>query len=350
MASPGIKISELAQFKEEEIKNGEFKLSAQNFFLGNPTNNYRVKINTLISKIVNRDFAKSENHLSSSWDYTSNGCDVLANDPVDTIDVANGKTLSALQDIFDLFKFWNHIWPWFTNKYEPNISVKECRTRWLNREKSGAGTQDIGWIGHIHLYRVPLDMNLEVNQISEDGGYWFPEKKIFMNYGVEFSETANPETGETYTDLLMEGQPKVVLTRYEIKPTSRIGASFRCGYDAQGQDEKYAKKHKFRFESTITITYGDGKEEHEVEYFGGPKVHTPDCSPHRDNSWWGEGMPSLPDVKGMCWKNNKNTVIGDGHGSTIFADRQYQGLHGITMEVLHYCVEVYVQEVTMEEQ
>lgn len=347
MAAPGIKVSELTQFAEST----EDKLNQQKFLVAYNGKNYQTPLTTLSSKFIIRDFAASEtNHLSGSWNWhnTTGGVGVCANDPVFPIDVANGNTLSDLQNIFDRFpNIWRIRIP-FINKYEPKIDSVYRGTTWLIRDKH-AEPVDRGEFYNVSVkdsaWRYFPDEG--VNKISLEGGYVFLKsenknkirRNIYMSVGDEY-------TDEILRDLGWDDTKRTPITvrRFQILPTSKLGVTFHCAYKSIGTDENYAKNHDFDYAGTVTVKYAGTRETGDIRYFGGPKIHTEDNSPHRDNHHWGEGDPHWPDIRGGEWKKHKTDHL------EILGSTGTPGWHGVFMEVYDYEVEVLIHDVTISDE
>ena len=353
MAAPGIKISELTKYgydaSEEAYLSG---LSSQKLFSAYNGQNYQTSLNMLSSKFIARDFSAFETaHLSGDWNYMS--ARTQANDPKFPIDVANGNTLSALQSIFDrLSSIWNIRVP-FVNKYEPNIRVVEINTRWIPRdngslknagEQHGVSVRDAAW---------PTFPQVGINTIGDDGGYVFLKSEnpglaenVYMNLSDELDgEVPGDPQGRTWLEMLgwdEDERTPVTLIRFQINPTSQLGATFHCAYEAKRADGD--NKGRTDHVAQVYLTYAGLNKNGQIHYFYGRSVHTPDHSPHQDNSHWGEGRPSWPDITGGPWRGNK-----DKHLSVVNVSGSY-GPHGIFIDVYDYRVNVNVQRITIADE
>ena len=349
MASPGIKISELTQYADGEIGTiSGFNSSAQKLLLAYQANNYQVPLSTLSSTFIERDFSKSENHLSSTWNFQA--CEIQANNPIFPIDVANGNTLSALQAIFDLFpQIWPFIRPPFINICEPRVTVVRKGTQWIQRDNGGR--EYIGKFGGIHYYSVPqsiLTSDVGVNQISANGGYWFPEKNVYMQNGEALTDDS--PTGQTYLELLGwtdDREEPMKLIRYRIDPTSRVGAAFNATYIVHGGEDSQRGRGGYivwNDKMPIRVKYAGVTAEETIAYMGGKRYSQNDGSKYLNNEWWGEGMANNPEIKGAQWSTWKTTPL------LIESAGDNESLHGAEFNLMHYSVEVIVEEVTITQE
>ena len=352
MAAPGIKISELAELSASlaELSNDN---SRQKLFLAYDGRNYETPLSALSAKFITRDFAAYETaNLSGDWNFRSSK--LSASNPQFPLDVANANTLSDLQNIFDRFpSIWRNVRTPFVNKYEPNIYLIGGETTlWIYREDRNAPKKErIDAPGGKPV--IVRDTTIGgfpqkgVNLIGPNGGYVFLKsvnpgmrEDVYMNVGDDMLEPG-PD-GQTILDKLgwTDDLTELILTRYEIKPSSIVGVFFHCYYHALDSDESYAAKRDFNYRANITATYAGKTMTGAIRYFGGPHIHTPDDSPHRDNQHWGEGDPQWPDLTGGIWRTYSTDYL-----RVISATGNVPGWHGVIMDVFNYGVSVYVQKI-----
>ncbi len=341
MAAPGIKISELANH------GNDISANLQKLFAAYGNDNYQVPLSALSSAFIKRDLAAFETaHLAGAWNYARVA--LSANDPRYPIDVANGNTLSDLQEIFDRFStIWKIREP-FVNEYMPTISADYVGKRWIIREDKNLEPRDAGTFHNVKILDAafPRFPQTGINTIGPEGGYVFLKSvnrgmrhDVYMNVNDDFTDDVLSDLGwdDSWPD-----DKELKLVRYEIKPSSQVGVTFHCHYEALDSDESYASGHSFKYEGTVTAAYAGLSKTGEITYQGRPTLHTPDCSPHRDNHHWGEGDPKWPDLTGGNWKQHR-----DDHLAVTGSSGAIPGWHGVLMNVYNYCVEVTIHNVTI---